>query len=217
MKRLLVAVVVLMIFGGGVLALFWFGNYFSSYVFSRDRLSVEKPIAQTLSLGTQTVLNLHGVGFNPETSVSLFMDVSNSEAVVGSLPLGGIYNESLLHGDFLYLARDEGGVQVLNIKNPQQPQLLNEYLIGRTIVDIHHSGNYLFLSCGRLGVAIMRIRQNGLLDYVADIVPGTTARKCQFVDGFLFCFQSYFLFSFSPHFIFFSSSLNFFHFLISAG
>jgi len=186
MKRLLVAVVVLLFFCVGVLALFWFGNYFSSYVFSRDRLSVEKPVAQTLSLGTQTVLNLHGVGFNRETSVSLFMNVSNNEAVIGSLPLGGIYNESLLYGDFLYLARDEGGVQVLNIKNPQQPQLLNEYLIGRTIVDIHQNGNYLFLCCGRLGVAIMRISQNGLLDHVADIVLGTTARKSQFIDGFLY-------------------------------
>lgn len=186
MKRLLVAVAVLLFFCGGILALLWFGNYFSSYVFSRDRLSVVKPAAQTLPLGTQAVLDLHGVGFNREISVSLFMDVSNSEAVIGSLPLGGIYNESLLYGNFLYLARDEGGVQVLNIKNPQQPQLLNEYLSGRTIVDIHCSGKYLYLSCGKLGVAIMRINQNGLLDHVADIVLGTTARKCQFVDGFLY-------------------------------
>lgn len=186
MKRLLVAVVVLLFFGGSILALFWFGSYFSSYVFSRDILSVEKPIPQVLSLGTQTVLDLHGAGFNRETSVSLFMDVNNSEAVVGSFPLEGIYNESLLCGDFLYLARDKGGVQVLNIKNPQQPLLLNEYLSGRTIVDIHHHGNYLFLSCGTMGVSIMQINQNGLLDHVADIVLGTTAMTSQFVDGFLY-------------------------------
>lgn len=186
MRRLLVAIAILLICGGGVLALIWFGNYFMTYAASKHHLSVDKGAPQLLSLGTKTVLDLHGSGFNRETSVSLAMDVDNSEAVIGTFPLQGIYNESILHGDFLYLAPEEGGVEVLNVKNPRQPQFLKEYLVGRSINDIQRSGDYLYLSCGKLGISIMKIQQGGLLDHITDISMESIARQCLFVDGFLY-------------------------------
>lgn len=186
MKRLLVVIAVMLFFAGGVLALIWFGNYFESYAASRHRLRVEKPAPQLLHLGTQTVFDLQGSGFDRETSVSLFMDVSNSEAVIGTFPLEGIYNESILHDDFLYLAPEEGGVQVLNVKNPIQPHFLKEYLVGRSINDIQRSGNYLYFCCGKLGVSIMQIQQGGFLEHIADISMESIARQCFFIDGFLY-------------------------------
>jgi hypothetical protein len=186
MKRFLVAFVVLLFFGGGVLALFWFGHYFFSSTSSQHSLSVEKPKHQSLPLGVQTVLDLQGSGFNQETSVSLFIDVTNSEAIIGSFPLEGIFHASLLHDDFLYLASEEGGLQVLNVNNPQQPQLLKEYLVGRSVIDIHRSGNYLFLACGNLGVSIMQIGQDGFLDHLTDISMEATASMCHLFNGFLY-------------------------------
>lgn len=186
MKRLLVAVVAVIFFGGVGLALFWFGSYFISYAFSTNGLHLETPSQRLLSLGTSTVFDLHGSGFDRNTTISLFVDVNNSEAIIGSYPLDGTYNASLLSGDFIYLAADGGGVQVLDIKEPQQPQLLKEYLVGRTIIDIHRNGNYLYLSCGQLGVSIMQILPNGLLDHTADISFESLAMGSQFVDGFLY-------------------------------
>ena len=186
MKRLLLAVVAVLLFGGAGLALFWFGTYFVSYAFSTNGLHLEKPTQQLLSLGASTVLDLHGSGFDRETSVSLFVDVNNSEAIIGSYPLDGTYNASLLSGDFVYLAADGGGVQVLDIEEPQHPRLLKEYLVGRTVIDIHRNGNYLYLSCGQLGVSIMQILPNGLLEHTADISFESLAMECQFVDGFLY-------------------------------
>ncbi len=186
MKRPLLAIAALVFFGGGILALFWFGRSFTSYVFSTNDLHLEKPELQSLPLGTPTVFDLHGRGFNRETSVSLFVDVNNSEAIIGSYPLEGIYNESLLSGHFIYLASDEGGLQVLDVENPQQPQLLIRYLAGRTIIDIHQKGDFLYLSCGRLGVSIMQVLPNGLLNHIADISLNSLAKSCQVVGDFLY-------------------------------
>ncbi|MDX2480543.1 MAG: hypothetical protein QNK24_09435 [Desulfuromusa sp.] len=186
MKRFLVALAVLLFFGGGVLVLLWFGHSFISYASSQHSLSVDKPEHQSLLLGAQTIFDLQGSGFNQETLVSLFIDVTNSEAIIGSFPLEGIFHASLLHDDFLYLASEEGGLQVLNIKDPQQPQLLKEYLTGRTIIDIYRSGNYLFLTCGKLGISIMQLGQDGFLDHVTDISMDATASMCHLFNGFLF-------------------------------
>ncbi|MFK5925583.1 MAG: hypothetical protein QM483_03030 [Desulfuromusa sp.] len=186
MKRLLAVIAIMLFFGGGVLALIWFGIYFVSYASTNQRLSVESPTPQKLSLGTKTVINLQGRGFNRETSASLFLDVNNNKAVVGSFPLDGIYYESLLHGDFLYLASEHGGLQVLNLKEPQYPRLTKVYLVGRSIINITRSGTALYLSCGELGVSIMQILQNGLLQHVADIAIESHALACQVFNGFLY-------------------------------
>ncbi|MEA3363801.1 MAG: hypothetical protein U9Q61_11110 [Thermodesulfobacteriota bacterium] len=186
MKRPLLAIAALLFFAGGILALFWFGRSFISYISSTNGFSLERPEFQSVPLGTPAVIDLHGNGFSRETSVSLFVDVNNSEAIVGSYPLEGTYNESLLSGHFIYLASDEGGLQVLDIAEPQQPQLLKRYLAGRTIIDIHRNGNYLYLSCGSLGVSIMRVLPDGLLDHIADISTDSLAKSCQFLGGFLY-------------------------------
>ncbi len=186
MKRLLVVIAAMLFFGGGVLALIWFGNSFLSYASSKHNLRVEMPIARKLPLGTKVAFNLRGSGFNRETETSLFMKINNQEAVVGSFPLEGIYNESLQYGDFLFLARERGGLQVLNIKDPRQPQLVKEYLVGRTIVDIHRSGTIIYLSCGKLGMSIMQILPNGLLHHVTDIAMESHALMGQAYNGFLF-------------------------------
>ena len=186
MKRYLMIAVALLVFAGGFSALAWLGSHFASYALTTDRLSIDKPAPQLLDLGSSAVLDLHGSGFNKQTSVSLFMDVNSNEAVIGSFPLKGVFNGSLLYGDFLYLGSVSDGLKVLNVKNPQHPQLLKEYLVGISIADIQRSGNRLFLSRGQLGISIMQIRKDGFLVHVKDILLGQAVRACRFVDGFLF-------------------------------
>ncbi len=186
MRRFLVVIAAILFFVGGVLALIWSGNFFITYIASTHRLNVEDPAPQLLPLGTPAVFDLQGSGFNRETSVSLVMDVDNSEAIIGTFPLEGIYHESIIHDDFLYLAPEEGGVQVLNVEDPQQPQFVKEYLIGRSINDIHRNGNTLYFCCGKLGVSIMQIQSDGLLEHMVDIPMGSIAMRSLVVDGFLY-------------------------------
>jgi hypothetical protein len=185
MKRLVFAGIIFL-FLLAVAALAWFGQYFLSYAIPPEELSVDEFETQLQPIGKPLTLDLHGTGFNSETSVSLVMDIGNQDAVVGSLPLGGVYNESLVVDEYLYLARDSGGLELLNIEMPQRPRLLKAYLSGKTIVDINRHGHYLFLSCGRLGVTIMQILPGGLLKYVTDIVPGYTVWSSRCNDSFLF-------------------------------
>lgn len=186
MKRFLLVIALLLFFGGGVVALFWLGSYFAAHVFSANDLQLDRPTVQVLSLGTPVRLDLYGDGFNRDTSVSLSVDINNSDAIIGSYPLAGIYNASLRSDNLLYLASDKGGVQVLDIKEPRRPKVLKKYLVGRTVIDIHRHGNYLYLSCGGFGVTIMRILPDGLLSLVAETQNGYHANESQFVNGFLY-------------------------------
>ncbi len=185
MKRLVFAGAFFVLLAA-ISALIWFGQYFISYAIPPEKLSVDKIAPQLADIGKPLTLDLHGTGFNDKTSVSLVMDVSNRDAVVGSLPLEGVYNESLILDNYLYLARDRGGLEVLDIHIPQEPHLLKSYLAGRTIVDIHHHGQYLFLSCGKLGLAIMQPLPGGGLKFISEIVPGVAVWGARSADAFLF-------------------------------
>ena len=186
MRRLFVVLVVVIFFSGGILTLVGLGNYFISYVSSQGRLSVEKSSHQVLPLGTKATFKLQGKGFNRQTTASLLIDVSSSEAIIGSIPLEGIFNDSLLYGDYLYLASSSGGLQVLDIKEPDQPRLFKEYLVGRSIFDIYRKGEYLYLCCKSLGVSIMQIQPDGTLRHITDIAVESLAVSCQVFHGFLF-------------------------------
>ena len=186
MKRLLVVLAFMMFFVGGVPALVFFWNYFSDYVSSQDSLRVEMPSPQELPLGGKTVFNLRGTGFSKDITASLILDVNSHGAIVGSLPLEGVYNKSLLSGDYLYLANTYGGLKVLDVSNPLQPELLREYQNGRSIFDIYRHDGYLYLCCGKSGVSILRIRQDGTLQHVSDIAVKNRAISCRILDGSLF-------------------------------
>ncbi|MEE4252866.1 MAG: hypothetical protein V2I50_02375, partial [Desulfuromusa sp.] len=186
MKRLFVILTIIIFCGGGVLTLLGLGNYFISYLSSQGRLSVEKSSPQVLPVGTRAVFHLQGSGFNGETSANLLIDVNNSEAIIGSVPLEGVFNDSLLYGDTLYLVSSSGGLKVLDIKDPSQPRLFKEYLVGRSINDVYRYGEYLYLSCRKLGVSIMQIQQDGTLQHMTDIAVETFAVNCQVLHGYLF-------------------------------
>ncbi|SEA12639.1 Uncharacterized conserved protein [Desulfuromusa kysingii] len=183
MKPVSVVVVFTLLLVSGLLALVLFGHYFIDYLSSPAVLSVERPPSQTLSLGSEAMMTLHGSGFDRKTSVSLSMDVNSRGAIIGSLPLEGVYNDSLLSGDYLYLANSYGGLKVLDIKDPYQPRLFAEYLNGRTIVDIYRNKDHLYLSCGKSGLTIMAIQKDGTLLHVSDIAVKVRALNCQISAG----------------------------------
>jgi len=186
MKRLFVVLAVIMFFSGGALSLVRLGNYFISYVSSQERLSVEKSSPQVLPLGTKATFHLQGKGFNRQTTASLLIDVGSSDAIIGSIPLEGVFNDSLLYDNTLYLASSAGGLQVLDIKDPHQPRLVKEYLVGRSIFDVYRKDEYLYLCCKTLGVSIMQIQQDGTLRHITDIAVESLAVNCQVFHGYLF-------------------------------
>ena len=155
--------------------------------FSREELSLFFVKTAPMSGGgSQLTLDLTGTGFDRETSVNLLMSIGNHQAVVGSFPLPGIFNESLVYGHILYLGSNNDGLKVLDLSNARHPRLLGDYLAGRRVVHINRAGELMFVAHGKLGVSVMKIQADGLLTHVADIPTRHIITKTIYRDGLLY-------------------------------
>ena len=177
---------IFIVLGVGILLLFWWGGFSPSTNCSSNKLAVVEPPAQKLQLGEDITFKLTGRGFDENTSVSMVLDVSNSDAIVSTFPLGGVFNESLRDNNVLYLASDERGLQVVNIEDPFHPKLLGEYLEGRTITDIRLEGKTLFICQGKHGVAIFNIESSNKLKFITEISLTFKVYKSYFHNNHLY-------------------------------
>lgn len=184
MKRSLPLIVLLFCIALGVVLLFWFGGMFQNYLGSAEALGVHPPLVQRLPHGSSATFQLNGTGFDRDTRVSLIMDVSNQDTVVNRYPLDGYYNASLIVDDFLLLGSNDG-LKLISIVVPDSPRILETYLPGRSITDLHYGGGKVFVSCGRLGLVVMTIQENGL-KVEAEIWTGDITMSSYFHDGYLY-------------------------------
>lgn len=164
--------------------LFWFWNSFLQSPLSADvLLQVERPDSLELSTGEAAVIDLYGNELNEDMTISLVATVNQNQALVDTYPLEGTFNIAFAHKDVLYLGSNRDGLKIIDIRHPTKPRLVEESLPGWTIVDIHRRDDLLFLSCGSGGVVIMQIKDDGRLDYVANIQTGSVVHKTLFVNG----------------------------------
>jgi len=184
MNRSLPLVVLFSCIALGVVLLFWFGGMFRDYLGPSATLVVHPPPVQRLEAGSTTTFQLDGSGFDHETRVSLVMDVSNQDTVVNRYPLDGYFNTSLVVGDVLLLGSNDG-LKLVSIAHPASPRLLDTYLAGRSVVDLHYSDGMLFVSCGRLGLVVMVLREDRL-SIEAEIWTGDTTTTSYFHAGHLY-------------------------------
>jgi hypothetical protein len=168
----------------GIILLIWLGGLFRTYLGSTATLVVHPPPVQRLKIGSTTTLQLTGNGFDRDTQVSLIMDVSNQDTVVNRYPLDGFFNTSLIIGEALILGSNDGLILV-SIADPASPRLLKTYLPGRSVVDLHYSDGKLFVSCGRLGLVIMTLKQERLT-IESEIWTGDTTTTSYFHAGHLY-------------------------------
>lgn len=160
---LLVAGVIL---GGWLVHL---GGLFFELALPETPLTVEQPHLPALPADHPGEIELRGRGFDTATRVTLVPGIYPSSALIGRLPLEGIYNTSLLVDDILYLGGNQRGLQLIDVSHPEQPELIDEYLVGRSILDIHRQGKHLFLACGQLGMVVMELGSAGRLTQLATI------------------------------------------------
>lgn len=113
-------------------------------------------------------VTLYGEGFTGATRVSLVKGVAQTSAVQARLPLEGFFSTALLYSQFLYLGSNDRGLKALDLKRPLEPLLVGEYLQNRTVTDIQRQGSWLYLSCGRQGLVVMRIMPDGRLSLVSE-------------------------------------------------
>ncbi len=184
MRRLALFAALLCFVVVGIFLLFWFGAMFRSYLGTGEALVVHAPEPQRLPAGSTVTLNLTGTGFDRDTRVSLMMDVSNQDMIIHRYPLDGFFNTSLIIDDLLLLGSNDG-LKLLSIADPESPRLLETYLSGRSVLDLHYADGHLFVSCGRLGLAIMSLQHNRLA-VEAEIWTGDTTTTSYFHSGHLY-------------------------------
>ncbi|MFO7812720.1 MAG: hypothetical protein R6V21_07120 [Pelovirga sp.] len=184
MKRSLPMIALFSAITLGVILLIWLGGIFRSHLGSSESLVVDPPPVQRLAVGNTTTLQLTGKGFDRDTQVSLNMDVSNHDTVVNRYPLDSFFNTSLIIGETLLLGSNDG-LNLVSIADPDSPRLLTTYLPGRSVVDLHYSDGKLFVSCGRLGLVIMTLKQERLI-IESEVWTGDTTTTSVFHAGHLY-------------------------------
>ncbi|HMB15896.1 MAG TPA: hypothetical protein VKN62_06230 [Pelovirga sp.] len=168
----------------GVILLIWLGGLFRNYLGSTTTLMVHSPPVQRLAVGSTATLQLTGSGFDRDTQVSLMMDVSNQDTIINRYPLDGFFNTSLIIDEVLLLGSNDG-LMLVSIADPESPRLLKAYLSGRSVIDLHYDNGKLFVSCGRLGLVIMTLKQ-GQLTIESEIWTGDTTTTSYFHAGHLY-------------------------------
>jgi hypothetical protein len=74
-------------------------------------------------LGQDLAVTLKGKGFDENTRVSMTLDVGNKKAILGSVDTPGYARGVTVVGSTAYVA-DGSGLQVIDISNPENPQII---------------------------------------------------------------------------------------------
>ncbi|MEW5803333.1 MAG: putative Ig domain-containing protein [bacterium] len=108
--------------------------------------------------------------------------------LVSSLPIAGETLRISLYGRYLYAASDSGGLQIVDIGNPNQPALAGSCLTPKDtgtrdthdiyVLDVVAEGSYAYLAAGWAGVKIIDISKPGNPAVVASF-----SRPGRFVMG----------------------------------
>lgn len=186
MKKHLWLILLLLVVVIGAALLFRLGHYYIEYAFAAPRLEVDSSTVISARKNRDVELDLYGSGFTEATRVSLVPSVNSGSAVIGSLPLDGIFNVSLIVGDTLFLGSNSDGVKVIDISLPREPKLVGTYLAGRPVLDIQRQGKLFYFACGPLGIAIMAWADDRQLIPQAEFSVAGVALACMPQHGYLF-------------------------------
>ncbi|MFO7577520.1 MAG: hypothetical protein R6W66_07310 [Pelovirga sp.] len=168
----------------GVALVLWLASLLQGFFSLQEGLNVAAPSSRQVPLHSPVSFDLAGSGFDRDTVVSLVMDVSNDQMIETRFPLDGYFNTSLIAGDLLFLGSNKG-LKVVSIADPRRPVLLDDYLPELAVIDLHRSGNLLFVVCGREGLKIMTIEDQRLVSR-AEIWSGDLMIACHLHKGLLY-------------------------------
>lgn len=146
-----------------------------------ELLQVNRPNLQKIKSGDPVNLDLYGQGFGPDLIVTLVKNETEKKALSITYPVEGVFNDSLIVNDILYLGSNHRGLTVIDVGDPLKPRLIGEYLVGKSISDIKEREGFLYLACGKSGVVIMKIQTAGELDKIMDIPIRSLAVGISFI------------------------------------
>ncbi len=114
-----------------ILILLW-GIFSTSTALADLRLESVDPNQSKLTLPLETTLT--GTGFDENTRISMFLDIGNSERIIGHWETAGEITGLAVAGDYAYLADFWEGLRVIDVTDPYHPKQISFVQIpGRAI------------------------------------------------------------------------------------
>lgn len=129
-----------------------------------ESLRVKKPGITRIKSGVPLTLDLYGQGFDSDLIVTLVKNETEMSDLSVTYPIEGVFNDSLIVNDVLYLGSNHKGLIAIDVKDPLSPRWISEYWSGKSIVDIQEKDGFLYLACGKYGVIVMKILESGELE-----------------------------------------------------
>ena len=129
-----------------------------------ENLRVEKPSTTRIKSGAAITLDLYGQGFDSDLIVTLVKNETEMSDLSVTYPVEGVFNDSLIVNNVLYLGSTHKGLIAIDVKDPLSPRWISEYWNGKSIADIQEKDGFLYLACGKSGVIVMKILESGELE-----------------------------------------------------
>ncbi|MEE4358944.1 MAG: carboxypeptidase regulatory-like domain-containing protein [Desulfococcaceae bacterium] len=126
--------------------------------FADAELKLES-VYPTLGIAKQNLtVKLKGSGFDLNTRVSMFPDVSNQRTVISSFTdLPGPARSIIIDNNTAFIACDEGGISILDISNIQNPENIARLDTSGEAWGMELVGNILYVADGSAGIQIIDV------------------------------------------------------------
>ncbi|MDM8523924.1 CARDB domain-containing protein [Desulfococcaceae bacterium HSG8] len=177
-------------------------NVTDTVQFAADTL-LEKNIDIPLTLGSadpsaaetgeDSEMRLTGTGFDKNTRVSIYPDIANKKAVVGSMDTPGSPKGVAVSGTTVYVADGDGGLQVTDVSDPENPVIVGSADTPGSGSGVTVSGTTAYVADGEEGLQVIDVSdpENPFIIGNADTpgyaigvtVSGTTAYVADRDDG----------------------------------
>ena len=116
---------------------------------------------------------LTGLDFDANTRVSMYLDLYNKKAILGSVDTPGTAFDVQVVGNLAYVADFDDGVQVIDIENPANPRIVGAVATPARAEALFVEGDYVYAACHDAGLQVIDASDPGDLRIVGSLaLPG---------------------------------------------
>jgi hypothetical protein len=105
----------------------------------------------------QSLLKVVGSGFDEQVRASLSYDTGNHRAIIGSLKTWSRLHQVVVRGDLAFLANQDRGLQVVDVRKPQNPRIIGSVDTPGRAWALCLQGDYAYVADGSNGLQVISI------------------------------------------------------------
>jgi hypothetical protein len=107
--------------------------------------------------GKDLPVTISGSGFDANTRVSMYLDVGNQRAIIGSIITPGFACDVKINNNIAYIADGNSGFQVIDVSKPSTPVIIGSVDTPGYARSVTVSGNYAYVADGNRGLQVINV------------------------------------------------------------